>query len=85
MVVRALTSHGIAQKVIGKEFGVSGAMIGHIRNGTYHAKVKPDLNRWRSCEGCIHWSRMACSLDFPEPKELGFWAAAWDCSAYVKR
>ena len=84
MVVRALTSHGIAQKVVGQEFGVSGAMIGHIRNGTYHAKVRPDLTRWRSCEQCGFWVRR-CTLDFPEPEELGLWATASDCSAYVKR
>ena len=49
MVVRALTSHGIAREVIGKEFGLSGPAIGHIRAGTNHAKVRPDLPRWRGC------------------------------------
>lgn len=85
MVVRALTSHGLNREVIGQEFEVSGQLISGIRNGSRHPKVRTDLPRWRSCEGCIHWRRMACTLDFPEPEELGFWAAAWDCSAYVKR
>ena len=85
LVVRALTSHGVGREAIGKEFGLSGQLISGIRNGTRHAKVRPDLPRWRSCEQCGHWKRMACSLDFPEPEEIGYWAAAWECSAFVKR
>jgi hypothetical protein len=39
MVVRALTSFGELQRVVGAEFGVSGATISHIRRGERHAKV----------------------------------------------
>ena len=85
MVVRALTSWGISREVIAREFGVSGATIGHIRIGTRHAKVRPDLPRWRSCERCVHWEEMRCTLGFPEPHELGFWRAAMDCAAFVKQ
>ena len=84
MVVRALTSFGISREVIGREFGVSGATISHIRAGARHAKVRPDLPRWRSCERCVHWEER-CTLGFAEPLELGFWRAAIDCSAYVKQ
>ena len=84
MVVRALTSFGISREVIAKEFGVSGALIGYIRTGKRYAKTRPDLVRWRSCEHCIHWEEMRCTLGFPEPYDLGFWRAAVDCSAFVK-
>jgi hypothetical protein len=84
MVVRALTSWGIGREAIAAEFGVSGAMIGHIRRGTRHAKVRPDLPRWRSCEHCIHWEEMRCTLDFPEPYQLGFLRAGTDCAAYMR-
>lgn len=85
LVVRALTSHGIPRDTIAREFGCSGAMVGHIRAGTRLAKVRPDLPRWRSCEHCGHWLRMACSLGFPEPEEVGFWQAAAECSAFIRR
>jgi hypothetical protein len=84
MVVRALTSHGIGREIIARELGISGAMVGHIRAGTRHAKVRPDLTRWRSCEHCIHWSAMRCTLGFPEPQELGFWRVAIECAAFMR-
>ena len=48
MVVRALTSFGISREVIAKEFGVSGALIGQIRAGNRHKRVRPDLVRLRA-------------------------------------
>ena len=84
MVTRALTSHGISREVIAAEFGVSGPLIGAIRNGKRYAKACPDLPRWRSCEHCIHWDQMRCTMGFPEPELTDFWRAAGDCSAYMR-
>jgi hypothetical protein len=85
MVVRALTSFGELQRVVGAEFGVSGATISHIRRGERHAKVLPDLPRWRSCEACGHWSGR-CTLGFPEPEVLdNLLLAGTYCSAHVER
>jgi len=85
MVVRALTSWGIQQREIGAELGVSGAWVSNVRRGARHAKVRPDLPRWRSCEACVHWEeQQRCTLGFPEPYDLGFWRAGTECSAFVE-
>jgi hypothetical protein len=84
MVVRALTSWGIGREAIAAEFAVSGALIGHIRAGKRRQAIRPDLPRWRSCKHCVHWEEMRCTLDFPEPYELGFWQAGTDCAAYMR-
>jgi hypothetical protein len=84
MVTRALTSWGIQQREIGAEIGTSGAWVSNVRRGTRHAKVRPDLPRWRSCEACRHWSS-GCGLGFPEPLETDdLWRAATECSAFVE-
>ena len=84
MVVRALTSWGISGAEIAKEFGVSGAMIYHIRRGRRYAKVRPDLPRWRSCERCHPWEGR-CTLGFPEPELLDdLVRAGTDCSAFTE-
>ena len=84
MVVRALTSWGIQQRDIGGELGVSGAWVSNVRRGANHAKVRPDLPRWRSCERCHHWERR-CTLGFPEPELLDdLLRAGTDCSAFVE-
>ena len=87
LVVRALTSWGIPERHIGAEFGVSGSCIGNIRRGANHKTVRPDLPRWRSCEDCRHWSAgyIRCTLDFPEPEELGLVVAATECAVFVRR
>jgi hypothetical protein len=84
MVVRALTSWGIGRETIAREFGVSGSSISYIRTGARLARVRPDLPRWRSCEHCIHWEKMRCTLGFPEAEMGDFWRAARDCSAYMR-
>ena len=84
MVTRALTSHGEKQRDVGAEFGVSGATISHVRRGQRHAKVRPDLQRWRNCEACAFW-QPGCELGFPEALETGdLWRAATECSAFVE-
>jgi len=84
MVVRALTSWGERQLDVGAEFGVSGATISHIRRGERHARVRPDLPRWRNCERCVHWEER-CTLGIPEPEVLGdLWRAATDCGEYLE-
>lgn len=83
MVVRALSTHGIAGEEIAGEFGVSRALISYIRTGRRHAKVRPDLPRWRSCEACVFWERR-CTLGFPEPELLDdLMRAGTDCSAFM--
>lgn len=84
MVVRALTSWGEPQREVGAEIGTSGAWVSNVRRGQRHAKVRPDLPRWRSCEACVHWEEQRCSLGFPEPYDLGFWRAGTECSAFVE-
>jgi hypothetical protein len=84
MVVRALTSWGIPQREIGAELGVSGAWVSNVRRGTRHAKVRPDLPRWRSCEACTFWFP-GCGLGFPDLQEHGdLWRAGTECSAFVE-
>ncbi len=87
LVVRALTSHGVPRRVVAEEFGCSGQLVGKIRSGEIHRKVRPDLPRWRSCEDCRHWSvgNIRCTLDFPEPAELGLVVAGTECAVFVRR
>jgi hypothetical protein len=83
-VERALTSWGIQQREIAGEIGTSGAWVSNVRRGVRHAKVRPDLPRWRSCEACTFWSS-GCGLGFPEPLEHGdLWRAGTECSAFVE-
>jgi hypothetical protein len=84
MVVRALTSWGEPQREIGAEIGTSGAWVSNVRRGQRHAKVRPDLPRWRSCEACHHWV-VRCTLGFPEPELLDdLLRAGTECSAFVE-
>ncbi len=87
LVVRALTSHGEPRATVAREFGCSGQLVSKIRSGELHRKVRPDLPRWRSCEHCAHWSagHIRCTLDFPEPEELGLVVAATECAVFVRR
>jgi hypothetical protein len=83
-VTRALTSWGIQQREIAAEIGQSGAWVSNVRRGARHAKVRPDLPRWRSCEACSHWERR-CTLGLPDPEEHGdVWRAGTECSAFVE-
>jgi hypothetical protein len=85
MVTRALTSWGIPERHIGDEFGVSGSCIGNIRRGANHKGVRPDLPRWtRSCDQCRHFPQGHCTLDFPDPEDVGVIQAACECSAFVR-
>ena len=84
-VTRALTSWGIQQREIAAELGTSGAWVSNVRRGARHAKVCPDLPRWRSCEACGHWAQSRCSMGFPDLQEhLDLWRAATECSAFVE-
>ena len=84
MVVRALTSHGEKQRDVGAELGTSGAWVSNVRRGLRHAKVRPDLPRWRSCETCHHWEGR-CTLGFPEPELLDdLLRAGTECSAFAE-
>ena len=83
-VTRALTSWGIPQREIGAEIGTSGAWVSNVRRGARHAKVRPDLPRWRSCEACRHWDQR-CGLGFPDLQEHGDpWRAGTECSAFAE-
>jgi hypothetical protein len=84
MVTRALTSWGIQQREIAAEIGTSGAWVSNVRRGARHAKVRPELPRWRSCEACRHWWPNRCTLGLPDPEEHGdLWRAGTECSAFV--
>jgi hypothetical protein len=84
LVVRALTSHGVTRGTVAREFGCSGQLVSKIRSGELHRGVRPDLPRWRSCGHCRHWAQGGCTLDFPEPEELGLTVAATECAVFVR-
>jgi hypothetical protein len=77
------------QRVVGKEHGISKAMISRILQGDSYAWVAPEIPRRYAhppgprCGECLHWSRGACTMDFPEARGGMGERAATVCSAYA--
>ena len=87
-VLYALTSEKTNRQVA-DELGVTSSTIQCIRTGRTWTHVLPDVPRpgvgakrvGPSCRDCVHYLRDACSLDFPEFKEIGPRAARY-CVPY---
>jgi len=87
-VLFALTSL-LSIRQVADELDVSPSTIQKIRRGETWTHVLPDVPRpgrgvkrvGPSCRDCVHYLRDACSLGFPEFKEIGPRAARY-CVPY---
>lgn len=90
--VRFLLTSPLNDREAAKKVHCSYQAVSDVRRGASHKKFCPDIERRGSgsCDRCINWIKRHgvedpyCGFGFPDPLEMGLWAAR-DCLQYQAR
>ena len=74
-VYKILTS-SIGHQEMSRRYGCSHQNIQQIRYGKNYKHVHPEVPRWNpkepmTCHQCVHWQYETCSMELPEPQQMG--------------
>lgn len=90
--VRFLLTSPLSDREAAKVVHVSYQAVSDVRRGASHKKYCPEIQRrgTGSCDRCVNWIKREafeepyCAFGFPDPKEMGKWAAR-DCLQFQAR
>jgi hypothetical protein len=71
ILTSSLTHHELSRR-----YGCSHQNIQQIRYGKNYKHVHPEVPRWNAklpvtCHQCVHWQSETCSMELPEPQQMG--------------
>jgi hypothetical protein len=61
---------------IARRYGRSHQNIQQVRYGHSYTTIHPEIPRWNpkepiTCHQCVHWQSETCSMELPEPQQMG--------------